>query len=316
MPMSIIGTVAAISAATVLFVVPLVMKYHVYKPSVRPVIVGDVIKIERTISTVWCQGVFLHSEAPFQTFVYDTEPIVMEEDREKTLSSHRVVLPNRAHEYWGFHLLKGSIVELSACARLIGGDVTVVRGHNGLHQCLNEHEKHLNDENNSGEISESESDEDTSSISSSQGAVVNDTENLYVCKKSLEHRELPPSYRCSRLSPDFPTRHILSLYVEETDYYYFIFSSKTYLEIIPNEFFIQFGLERTHYDYESSFDNCSSGYECSVHPGSEQHVVVQMDRANSTLMQKELQISCEPREWFFFLFYAGFLLVIFLCAFQ
>ncbi|GBM17336.1 hypothetical protein AVEN_13223-1 [Araneus ventricosus] len=175
-------------------------------------------------------------------------------------------------------------------------------------------------EDASGEdsMSESESDEDTSSISSSQGVLTNETDALYVCTNSLLHEELPISYTCTHPFSKVARQHTLSQYVEESDYYYYIFSSNTYLDILPNEFAIVFTIDRTHYNYSTSIGNCSQSKSCQlpIPIGSHPKVVVQMEGVNGTLRSEKLQVTCKPREWIFLIFYALFLIVIFLCAFQ
>ncbi|GIX75653.1 uncharacterized protein CDAR_406251 [Caerostris darwini] len=290
-------TLGAIVLAIVFFAIPLILKYHVYKPQKKIVVAGMFLK-----STEACH------------------PPVDENEVVRTLSTHHMVLPNKAQEYWGFHLLRGSTVNITSCARLIKADVTVVKGISGLKQCLREHRKEIRNEESSGEdsLSESESDEDTSSISSSQGVVTNKTDILYVCTNSILHEELPTSYTCKHPFTKVARRHTLSQYVNETDYYYYIFSSNTYLEILPNEFSIKFSIDRTHYDYSTSSGNCSKDNHCQLRMvmGSQPKVVVQMDGVNGTLRTEKVHVACKPREWIFMIFYGLFLVIIFLCAFQ
>lgn len=132
-------TLVSILLAAVFFSVPLFLKYHVYRPQTKHLVAGDVVKVHGRLSSVWCQGVILHSDSNFRAFVFESEPEVDESDLERTVSTHQIVLPNKAQEYWGFHLLRGSHVEVSSCARLITADITVVKGHAGLKDCLLEH---------------------------------------------------------------------------------------------------------------------------------------------------------------------------------
>ncbi|GFR22177.1 DUF4792 domain-containing protein [Trichonephila clavata] len=132
-------TLTAIVLAIIFFSVPLVLKYHVYRPQRKLVVAGDVVTVGESLSSVWCQAVDLESNSNFMSFIYESDPVVDENEVVRTVSSHHVVLPNKAQEYWGFHLLKGSAVNMSACARLIRADVTVVKGKSGLKRCLLEH---------------------------------------------------------------------------------------------------------------------------------------------------------------------------------
>lgn len=172
----------------------------------------------------------------------------------------------------------------------------------------------------SGEDSESESESDdvTSSISSSQGAVSNETDHMYKCKDALLHVLLPSTYVCRGDGTRSVRKNTLYQSINDTDHYYYIFSSDTYLDLIPNEFSVEFTLDRTHYDYTESTSNCSSAVHCQMNItlASEDKIVVQMDGVNGTLKVESLKVACQPREWIFIFFYAGFLIVIFLCAFQ
>lgn len=313
-------TLTAIVLAIVFFSVPLVLKYHVYRPQKKLVVAGDVVTVGESLSSVWCQGVELESNSNFMSFIYDSEPVVDESEVVRTVSMHHIILPNKAQEYWGFHFLKGSVVNISTCARLIRADVTMVKGKSGLKRCLLEHKQSSQGGDTSGEdsLSESESDEDTSSISSSQGVLTNETDAPYVCSNSLHHVELPTSYTCKHPFTKVARKHTLTYQVEETDYYYYIFSSNTYLDILPNEFSIKFIMDRTHYDYSTSSENCSTDNHCrlSIALSSHPKIVVQMEAVNGTLKTEKLLVACKPREWIFMIFYSLFLLVIFLCAFQ
>ncbi|KAF8765080.1 hypothetical protein HNY73_023078 [Argiope bruennichi] len=313
-------TLVSIILAVIFFSVPLVVKYHVYKPQKKIVVAGDVITVDAGLSSVWCQGVEFSANSKFRSFLYDTEPAVDESEVVRTVSTHHITLPNKAQEYWGFRLLRGSSVNITSCARLIRADVTVVKGIGGLKKCLREHRKKSLDDDFSGEDSQSqsESDEDTSSISSSQGVLTNETDILYVCSNSLLHEELPISYTCTHPFTKVARQQTLSQYVTESDYYYYVFSSNTYLDILPNEFSIVFTIDRTHFNYSTNISNCSKNNSCqlSIPIGSHPKVVVQMEGVNGTLRSEKLQVTCKPREWIFLIFYALFLIVIFLCAFQ
>lgn len=316
------GTLGAIFLATVFFTIPLVLKFHVYKPETKHVATGDVFQVYGRISSTWCQAVDLSSGSSFQSFLYKSEPRVNDTDVQRTVVSHQIALPNKGQKYWGFHLLRGTKVNVSTCVRLFGGDLTVVEGYKALKRCLAEH-KHVSEMGNDMSAeedsqSESESDDVTSSISSSQGAVSNETDRMYKCRDALHHIQLPSSYACRAHNSKSSRKNTLFHSINHTDHYYYIFSSDTYLDIIPNEFSVEFAFDRTHYDYTESISNCSSSEHCQLNItlASEEKIVVQMDGVNGTLKVESLRIACKPREWIFCFFYAGFLIVIFLCAFQ
>lgn len=135
------GTFGAIFLATIFFTVPLVIKFHVFKPYTKHLTTGDVIHVHERISTTWCQAVEMSTDPPatFQSFLYESEPMVNEDDIQRTVVSYQMTLPNKAQKYWGFHLLRGSQVNISSCTRLYGGDLTVVAGYEALSRCLAEH---------------------------------------------------------------------------------------------------------------------------------------------------------------------------------
>ncbi len=133
------ATCGAIFLATVFFTVPLVLKFHVYKPETKHVATGDVIQINGRVSSTWCQAVDLSSDSKFKTFLYESEPEVNDNDFERSVITQEIVLPNKGQKYWGLHLLRGSKVNISTCVRLFGGDLTVVKGYKALRRCLAEH---------------------------------------------------------------------------------------------------------------------------------------------------------------------------------
>ncbi|KFM81729.1 hypothetical protein X975_11672, partial [Stegodyphus mimosarum] len=299
MAMHALGTLGAIILAAIFFSVPLVLKYHVYKPEMKRVTTGDVEVVEGPFSTVWCQEVELQSDSNYKSFLYESDPEVDEEISERMIATQRIVLPNKAQKYLRFHLLQGSKVNMSSCARLSGAGVSVVKGHHELQNCLEEHRIYLStDEDISGEDSQSESESDdvTSSISSSQGAVTNDSDRPYFCKNSLHDAQLPSTYKCNSKYYETFRKFTLLHNIEETDYYYYVFSSHTYLDILPNDFSIEFVIDRTHYAYETSINNCSSDSQCRLGMplASQRRIVVQMEGFNGTLKDKELKIICKP----------------------
>lgn len=187
--------------------------------------------------------------------------------------------------------------------------------HNFYFSSIKHHEEESSEETS---LSESESDEDTSSISSSQGVVTNETDRPYVCSNSLQHVVIPTSYTCAHPFDKLVRSHTLSQDIEDTDHYYYVFSSNTYLDILPNEFNVQFVMDRTHYNYSTSSANCTEGNHCQmdIGMGSEPRIVVQMEGVNGTLEELKLVMACKPREGLFLIFYSLFLVVIFICAFQ
>ncbi|XP_044745436.1 uncharacterized protein LOC123307264 isoform X2 [Coccinella septempunctata] len=46
-----------------------------------------------------------------------------------------LLLEDDMKEYWGFYLLKGSVVRVSTCVRWPGASLIVIRGHKHLHEC-------------------------------------------------------------------------------------------------------------------------------------------------------------------------------------
>ncbi|XP_046387843.1 uncharacterized protein LOC124157289 isoform X2 [Ischnura elegans] len=118
-----------------LLTLPLYVRYRVYgRGEAFPLAASDMRLIDSHISTTWCQRQVVEANASFNAFLMPDTPQVEEEPQRMTM--HRsIYLGDDMKEYWGFYLLKGSTVSLSACARWPGASLIVIKGHRHLREC-------------------------------------------------------------------------------------------------------------------------------------------------------------------------------------
>ncbi|XP_071454893.1 uncharacterized protein [Hetaerina americana] len=118
-----------------LLTLPLYVRYRVYgRGEAFPLAASDMRLIDSHVSTTWCQRQLVEANASFNAFLMPDTPQVEEEPQRMTM--HRsIYLGDDMKEYWGFYLLKGSTVSLSACARWPGASLIVIKGHRHLREC-------------------------------------------------------------------------------------------------------------------------------------------------------------------------------------
>ncbi|XP_066956531.1 uncharacterized protein [Macrobrachium rosenbergii] len=90
--------------------------------------------IGRHVSGVWCQAQSTHMNGSFNTYMSDGPPGVRGE-RRRHVMLHTMKMKDDVKEYWGFHLLQGSTVTISSCARWDGGQLMILRGIENLRRC-------------------------------------------------------------------------------------------------------------------------------------------------------------------------------------
>ncbi|KAK9877472.1 hypothetical protein WA026_018581 [Henosepilachna vigintioctopunctata] len=117
-----------------LVAVPLYLRYRVYVHQLYPLAMSDMRVIDGRISTTWCQRQMVKANTTFNAFLLPDSPKIS--DNFETLSMVRHLrLDDDMKEYWGFYLIKGSIVKVSTCVRWQGASLIVIRGHKHLHEC-------------------------------------------------------------------------------------------------------------------------------------------------------------------------------------
>ncbi|KAL3289084.1 hypothetical protein HHI36_003526 [Cryptolaemus montrouzieri] len=119
---------------TLLIAIPLYLRYRVYRHQLYPLAMSDMRIIDGRISTIWCQRQLVRANMTFNAFLLPETPTIS--DRHESLSLVRhLLLEDDMKEYWGFYLLKGSVVKVSTCVRWPGASLIVIRGHKHLQEC-------------------------------------------------------------------------------------------------------------------------------------------------------------------------------------
>ncbi|KAL0118619.1 hypothetical protein PUN28_009354 [Cardiocondyla obscurior] len=118
-----------------LFIVgPLYLRYRVYSEQLYALTISDQRLIDSKVSTVWCQSQVVKVNATFNAYLMGNEPVVEKEAVPVSMTRH-LVMEDDMKEYWGFYLLHGSSVTVSACVRWPGASLTIIRGFKNLHEC-------------------------------------------------------------------------------------------------------------------------------------------------------------------------------------
>ncbi len=86
------------------------------------------------MSTVWCQGQELRMNATFNAYLLSSRPRLRRYRHHVNMRRH-MLLEDDIKEYWGFYLIRGSVVRLSVCARHEGASFIVVKGLKDARRC-------------------------------------------------------------------------------------------------------------------------------------------------------------------------------------
>ncbi|XP_066956529.1 uncharacterized protein [Macrobrachium rosenbergii] len=124
----------ALVIPAVLITIPLYVRLVLYPPGHYPMMPTDQRLIGRHVSGVWCQAQSTHMNGSFNTYMSDGPPGVRGE-RRRHVMLHTMKMKDDVKEYWGFHLLQGSTVTISSCARWDGGQLMILRGIENLRRC-------------------------------------------------------------------------------------------------------------------------------------------------------------------------------------
>lgn len=335
------STVAVAFTLTLIAIIatPLTLRYHIFRSVSFEMTNADLFQPNKRLSTVWCEAVEIEStdQENFTAHLFGSypPPSVAKVEGKKVIRSQRLLLPKGAREYWGFNLQSGSAVTVSVCARIPGAVFSVIRGQEQLRACLEEYRVRAEQNAESEESFESggQSAALSSSMSSSEGVFVNESQNSFMCHYALLHVALRSSYRCSsqaklRRTRETRAKNIVTYNIHHSDNYYFMYSSDSLVDILPNEINVKYTFERASYDYSQSKWNCTAAHRC-VLPfsfASSDNVILEIElddndddeeshRHNQLHVQK-LTTACVPRRSVYFLFYFAFALFILLCAFQ
>ncbi|XP_025412970.1 uncharacterized protein LOC112685317 isoform X4 [Sipha flava] len=137
----------------ILVIAPLYIRYHVYSDHKYPLAVTDMRILDQKMSTFWCQRHIINTNATFNAFLMPEKPSMLPKMEYVEMERH-ITLEDDTKEYWGFYLLKDSIVKVSTCSRWPGASIIVIKGHKHLKECA-----YLGD-NSSEELDEIESSEE------------------------------------------------------------------------------------------------------------------------------------------------------------
>uniref|UniRef100_A0A1E1X7S9 Putative conserved plasma membrane protein n=1 Tax=Amblyomma aureolatum TaxID=187763 RepID=A0A1E1X7S9_9ACAR len=329
---------AFVAAAAVLFIYPFVLRFNVYKDTLVAMAVSDTIPVRERISTVWCSGQELVMNHSFDAHVFRDSDGTVTRPLGRTLElSLTMTVPKQTYEYWGFYFVAGSNFTVSVCSRLSGAAFSLIRGSSALGKCLTALETKRrgldesdedadSDEAKDGESSP-ESDDQSSTISSSEGLMLNETLGISVCNNALFHVPLRWTYSCGTAHDRRDHRHNISYAVAASDFYYVFFASNPPLYVTPNTIVADFYLDRMVYDVSKSFNpetySCTNVTNCSLPLDfmSNEYVVVDMhgELRNSSRINwtsDVLTSRCLPRKGVYFIFYFVFGLVVMVAAFQ
>ncbi|XP_075749442.1 uncharacterized protein LOC142814511 [Rhipicephalus microplus] len=326
---------AFVAAAAVLFIYPFVLRFNVYKETLVAMAVSDVIPVRERISTLWCSAQELVMNHSFDAHLFrdSDEPVTTPMGRTLELSLTMSV-PKQTYEYWGFYFLAGSNFTVSVCSRLSGAAFSLIRGPAALGKCLtaletkrrglDESDEKADSDEPGEDESSPESDDQSSTISSSEGLMLNETLGISVCNNALFHVPLRWTYSCGTSHDRRDHRHNISYAVAASDFYYVFFASNPPLYVTPNTIVADFYLDRTVFDVSSAETySCVNATNCSLPLGflSNEYVVVDMhgEPRGSTRLNwtsDVLTSRCLPRKGVYFIFYFVFGLFVMMAAFQ
>ncbi|CAG4966391.1 unnamed protein product [Colias eurytheme] len=114
--------------------IPLYMRYRVFSGQMYPMSMTDMRLIDSKISPTWCQRQVVRSNATFNAFVVSGPPDFTEELVPVSMT-RELELEDDMKEYWGFYLLQGSTVTVSACVRWPGASLIMIKGYKHLQEC-------------------------------------------------------------------------------------------------------------------------------------------------------------------------------------
>ena len=106
----------------------LITLFHVNKSQTVEATVTDMRKVPMSPSKTFCKAVSLSSSrSSFTAFLVDGDPITDSQDSRTDIFTKKTAIAYNNYEYWGFYLLKNSLIEISACPDT-SLDFAIVRG--------------------------------------------------------------------------------------------------------------------------------------------------------------------------------------------
>ncbi|CAG9135808.1 unnamed protein product [Plutella xylostella] len=111
-----------------------VTRYRVFSSQMYPMGMTDMRLIDGKVSTTWCQRQVVKSNTTFNAFVVPSSPELSSALVNVSMTRH-MELQADMKEYWGFYLLHGSTVTVSACVSWPGASLIMIRGYKHLQEC-------------------------------------------------------------------------------------------------------------------------------------------------------------------------------------
>ncbi|CAH0598388.1 unnamed protein product [Chrysodeixis includens] len=134
-PLKLCRLLALVMVLPSMFImIPLYMRYRVFSGQMYPMSMSDMRLIDSKISPTWCQRQVVRSNTTFNAFVVPGPP-ELTEDLVPVSMTRELELEDDMKEYWGFYLLKGSSVTVSACTRWPGASLIMIKGYKHLQEC-------------------------------------------------------------------------------------------------------------------------------------------------------------------------------------
>ncbi|KAG1683171.1 Glutamate receptor U1 [Nymphon striatum] len=211
-----------------------------------------------------------------------------------------------------FYLLERSILEIKVCSSLEGAVVNIVKGEEEFRKCS----KQLTNSQKDGDSFEFEDylGDRSSSVSSSEQAVLINPTMSMVCNESMESRTLRHSSQCRKKK--FSSDKII-VRINNTDGYYILFSSNNILDIIPNELDMQITLHKSVYKLDKASPRYSNVTSCEVDYqfASTEHLVVEIPDDDRNLRIDLITSSCVPRRVIYLVLLISILIMIMIAGF-
>ncbi|KAB7493775.1 hypothetical protein Anas_00128, partial [Armadillidium nasatum] len=114
--------------------IPLYIRLILYPPFHYMMAPTDQRDLDHTSSSFWCSGQRVYMNGSFNAYLLPESPHVSENYSVHSMLQH-ITLKNDVKEYWGFYLLKGSLVTINLCSRYDGGTLMILKGAHNLHKC-------------------------------------------------------------------------------------------------------------------------------------------------------------------------------------
>lgn len=194
---------------------PLYMRYYVYGEQVYPVGMSDMRLLDNRVSTTWCQSQTIWSNATFNAYLMAEQP-QLELGHEHVSMTRHLKLDDDMKEYWGFYLLRGSIISVSTCTRWPGASLILIKGHKHLRDCAyigddssEELDELDEDESNSTKVHQDPANDPTKMTKLKDGIVHHQTATNHTAETfAIHHKKKGHSSESDSISKDEKVRRL------------------------------------------------------------------------------------------------------------